>query len=120
MTGQKLKNGQYELKSKLGHGRFGVTYLAEESATRQKCVLKTLNPDLMGSLSDEELSQLQEMFWQEAVKLAKCQHPHIVQVGTPFQEGGLVYVPMEYVDGRSLADRAQKTLTEPVALEYIR
>lgn len=118
--GQQLQSGRYVIQNRLGHGRFGVTYLAEEPGTGQKWVLKTLNLDLMAALSPDELSRLREMFYQEAVKLAKCQHPHIVRVGMPFEEGGQVYVPMEYVDGRSLAERATKTLTEPVALEYIR
>jgi serine/threonine protein kinase len=38
----------------------------------------------------------------------------------PFQEDGMICLPMEYVDGQSLADRSKRQLPESEALEYMR
>jgi eukaryotic-like serine/threonine-protein kinase len=55
------------------------------------------------------------------VKLAKCSGtPHIVKMATPFKEGTVACLPMEYVDGNSLRDRSEPILSEPTALKYIR
>jgi eukaryotic-like serine/threonine-protein kinase len=118
--GQVLQNGKYTIERELGRGRFGITHLAKQ-ADGKRWVIKILNPDVLTTLSPDERSRLETMFWQEAVKLAKCNGtPHIVQTEMPFKEGDIVYLPMEYMDGNSLADRAQPQLLETNGLEYIR
>ncbi|MBE9033050.1 serine/threonine protein kinase [filamentous cyanobacterium LEGE 11480] len=118
--GQVLKNGEYTVERELGRGRFGITYLAKR-ADGERWVIKILNPSVLSALADDERDRLETMFWQEAVKLAKCSGtPHIVQSEMPFKEGKVVCLPMEYMDGNSLADRGQQQLTEATALEYIK
>jgi eukaryotic-like serine/threonine-protein kinase len=118
--GQTLQNGQYTIERELGRGRFGITYLAKRWDGR-RWVIKILNPDVLAALDANERRRLEKMFWLEAVKLAKCNGtPHIVQTEMPFEEGVVVCLPMEYMDGNSLADRAQSQLLEATALEYIR
>jgi eukaryotic-like serine/threonine-protein kinase len=118
--GQILQNGKYTIERELGRGRFGITYRAKQSDGK-RWVIKVLNPDVLTALSPDERSRLETMFWQEAVKLAKCSGtPHIVQTEMPFKEGEIVCLPMEYMDGNSLADRAQPQLLEATGLEYIR
>lgn len=119
-AGQSLRNGRYTIDRELGRGRFGITYLATR-ADGERWVIKILNPQVLASLNDVERERLETMFWQEAVKLAKCSGtPHIVQVEMPFKEGAVVCLPMEYVDGNSLGDRGQSQLKEETALEYMR
>ncbi len=118
--GQKLKNGKYVIDRELGRGRFGITYLAKD-ADGAFWVIKILNPAVLACLNEEECDRLEEQFWQEGTKLARCHGtPHIVQAEMPFKEGTIVCLPMEYVDGVSLADRAERILLEETALEYIR
>jgi serine/threonine protein kinase len=117
VAGNQLQGGKYTIERELGRGRFGITYLAKnKNGDRQ--VIKTLNDDLLNSLSLEDRGRLETMFWQEAVKLSRCQHEHIVQVAEPFKEKEHWCLVMEYVDGVSLADRRQPILSEPEALRY--
>jgi len=114
---QKLQEGKYSLESVLGVGGFGITYLARD-AIGKRVVIKTLNDT---ALRDPRVEQFQEDFVNEAVRLAKCTHPHIVQVHRIFQESGLWCMVMEYIAGEDLSSRVKKhgILSEAEALQYI-
>ncbi|MBD0302968.1 MAG: serine/threonine protein kinase [Tolypothrix sp. T3-bin4] len=118
VTGDRLQGGKYTIERELGRGRFGITYLVR-NRNSDRLVVKTLNDDLLRSLTQQERERLETMFWQEAVKLTRCKHKHIVQVAEPFKEKEHWCLVMEYVDGVSLADRRQQILSEPEALRYI-
>lgn len=113
--GKQLQRGRYRIETVLGQGRFGITYLAWDAA-QVLVVIKTPNKD---ALSSEDFERLQEDFVQEAYKLARCRHPHIVEAGEPFKEEGLWCIPMAYIDGVTLDRRAQRQLPESEALGYI-
>lgn len=118
-AGKSLKNGHYKIDRELGRGRFAITYLAKHP-NGERWVIKILNPDVLQTLNDEDRQRLETLFWQEAVKLAKCSGtPHIVKMATPFEEGMVACLPMEYIDGNSLRDRSESILSEAIALEYI-
>lgn len=118
VKGDRLQGGKYIIERELGRGRFGITYLVKNKKGDRQ-VIKTLNDDLLISLSQEDRGRLETMFWQEALKLSQCKHEHIVQVAEPFKEKEHWCLVMEYVDGVSLADRRQQILSEPEALGYI-
>jgi eukaryotic-like serine/threonine-protein kinase len=121
--GDKLLKGKYTIERRLGRGRFAITYLASKSDGERR-VIKILDPQVLGplgSLVPPEADRLRGQFWKEAVNLARCNgSPHIVQVDTPFEENGVYYLPMEYIDGNSLADRNPRVMSEELALRYIR
>ncbi len=118
--GQALQNGQYTVERELGRGRFGITYLTTR-ADGDRWVIKVLNPQVLDGLPMAERDRYETLLWQEAVKLAKCSGTaHIVRVETPFKQGSVICLPMEYIDAISLADRSQRILVESAALEYIR
>lgn len=116
-TEQKLKGGKYTIKSELGRGRFGITYLARDRNGNGH-VIKTLNDQVLNN--PLEFERWQRNFAQEAFKLLKCKHRHIVEVEEPFQEAGLWCIAMEYIEGTNLAHRAQGKLPEAEALPYIK
>ncbi|AFZ03216.1 serine/threonine protein kinase [Calothrix sp. PCC 6303] len=118
VAGDQLQGGKYTIEKELGRGRFGITYLVK-NRNGDRVVVKILNYDLLRSLTQQERERLETMFWQEAVKLTRCKHKHIVQVAEPFKEGEHWCLIMEYVDGVSLADRRQQILSESEALRYI-
>ncbi|QSJ14662.1 serine/threonine protein kinase [Nostoc sp. UHCC 0702] len=118
VAGDPLQGGKYIIERELGRGRFGITYLVRNKNS-DRLVVKTLNDDLLNSLTQPERGRLETMFWQEAIKLTRCKHKHIVQVAEPFKEGEHWCLVMEYVDGVSLADRRQPILSETEALQYI-
>ncbi|HAG85688.1 MAG TPA: serine/threonine protein kinase [Cyanobacteria bacterium UBA12227] len=118
LAGQKLQGNKYTLERELKRGHFGITYLASDRQ-KKRLVIKTLSDELLNQLSPTEIDKLQEKFLQEAVQLAKCRHPHIVQIKEPFMQGQQVCIAMDYVDGVDLANPAQKPLPEAEALRYI-
>ena len=83
--GQILKSGKYTIEKKLGEGGFGITYLAR-SRNGRYVVIKTLNDDMQLRL---DFHELQQDFMNEAIRLAKCSHSHIVQIHEVLQEGML-------------------------------
>ncbi|MCL1463019.1 serine/threonine-protein kinase, partial [Argonema galeatum] len=117
VNGHKLQNGKYTIEKKLGDGGFGITYLAR-NANGQRVVIKTLNDTVQ---SRPDFDELQQDFLNEALRLAKCTHPHIVKIHEVVQEGRLWCMVMEYIDGEDLADRVikQGVLPEAEALRYI-
>jgi len=114
-TGQLLNKGQYQIIETLGHGGFGITYLAEDtkSNSRKKVCIKTIN--VMGleqryrlkygntSGFDQYLKNEQEKFASEAMVLASFDHPHIVKVQPKlFQENDIWCMVMAYIKGKNL------------------
>jgi eukaryotic-like serine/threonine-protein kinase len=81
--GQSLKGGEYIIEKDLGKGGFGITYLARQNNS-QLVVIKTLNDDVQRR---PDFTKFQQDFLNEALRLAKCSHPHIVQIHEVFQEG---------------------------------
>ncbi|QDL12166.1 serine/threonine protein kinase [Brasilonema octagenarum UFV-E1] len=119
VAGDRLQGGKYTIERELGRGRFGITYLVKNSKS-DRLVIKTLNDELLRSFTQQERERLETMFGQEALKLQKCKHKHIVQVVEVFKEGEHWCLVMEYVDGVSLADLRPPILSEQEALGYIK
>ncbi|MEO8892111.1 MAG: serine/threonine-protein kinase [Coleofasciculaceae cyanobacterium] len=116
-SGQKLQRGKYTIEKELGQGGFGITYLIKDKQGHQ-LVVKTLNEWLQRQYDFENF---QQDFLNEALRLAKFRHPHIVRVDEVIQEGELWGMIMEYIDGEDLAHRVcqQGALPESEALRYI-
>ncbi len=116
--GQQLQGGKYAIEAELGRGRFGVTYLSKDPQGNLHAI-KTLNDDFR---NQPNFDRWQESFVQEAMKLLKCCHHHIVNAEELFLENGLRCIVMEYVPGVTL-DRlvtSSSPLSEADALRYIR
>lgn len=113
-----MHGDKYIVERQLGRGRLGITYLVRDKSD-QRLVIKTWDDTLLNSLAPEERNRLETKFSQEAVKLRGCNHPQIVKVKELFKDGERWCIAMEYVDGVSLAERAQKVLLEKDALGYI-
>lgn len=120
--GQLLYGGRYIIEKQLGEGGFGITYLARDKR-RNWVVIKTLKPHLLGNSSINKFHDKNKHdFRDEALRLALCRHPHIVQIENAFYEGNLPCIAMEYVGGEDLWQRVagRGILSEAEALVYIR
>lgn len=115
--GQKLQRGKYTIEKILGQGGFGITYLVKDKQGNHS-VIKTLNDYLQ---SQYNFAKYQQDFMNEALRLAKFRHPHIVRVDEVIQEGEEWCMVMEYIDGENLANRVwhQGVLPELEGLRYI-
>ena len=117
LSGQQLQNGKYTIEKELGEGGFGITYRARDNHGNF-VVIKTLN-DAIQKRAD--FAKFQQDFLNEAIKLAKCSHPHIVQIYEVIHENDLWCMVMEYIDGEDLGSfvENQGVLSETEALRYI-
>ncbi|WP_138499488.1 serine/threonine-protein kinase [Nostoc sp. PA-18-2419] len=120
--GKSLFGGRYIIESQLGEGGIGITYLARNQRNQLR-VVKTLKEEILNHPAwILHRNKLRQDFRDEAVRLAVCHHPHIVQVENVFDEGNLPCMVMEYIQGEDLGQRLKRTglLSETEALLYIR
>ena len=121
---------EYVIESVLGHGGFGITYLARDTKLSSRVAVKEYFPQafayrdrqstIVPTTDGGENYQwgLQE-FLKEARALAKFKHNHIVRVLRFVETNGTAYMVMEYEEGESLAEYLRKTgghLNEPTLL----
>ena len=85
----------YEVKNKLGSGKFGLVKLGIEKKTGQKVAIKIMKKSSMDS-SDLELVRTEI----EILKI--CQHPNIIRLYNVFENADYMYIIMEYCSGGDL------------------
>ncbi|NER32868.1 MAG: SUMF1/EgtB/PvdO family nonheme iron enzyme [Oscillatoria sp. SIO1A7] len=99
---QLLADGRYIITGILGDGGFGSTYKATDKKTGKTVAVKTLNWRQQGYKTVAEFNELQIDFVNEALRLARCNHPHIVPVYEIVEHLGLMGMVMEYIEGDDL------------------
>ncbi|MDZ8029829.1 serine/threonine-protein kinase, partial [Nostoc sp. DedSLP04] len=120
--GQELFGSRYIIERKLGEGGVGITYLAKNRRGELR-VIKTLREQILNHPDwIPHQDKLRHDFRDEALRLALCRHPHIVQVENVFNEGNFPCMAMEYIEGEDLGKRITNkgALPEGEALQYIR
>lgn len=111
---------EYRIQSILGHGGFGITYLAWDTHLEKEVAIKeylpvefavrqgeaTVTPRSTGD--EEDYYWGLERFLKEAQTLAMFRHPSIVPIFRFFEANGTAYIVMEYVQGDSLSAVVKK------------
>jgi serine/threonine-protein kinase len=105
--------GRYQIVSQLGRGAMGTVYRALDPAIERTVAIKTLNPEL----PDENLAEVKERFLREAKSAGKLNHPNVVTVYDVGEAGGIAYIAMEFLEGRSL--RQVLDSGEPMPLDFV-
>ncbi|MBI4618376.1 MAG: serine/threonine protein kinase [Planctomycetes bacterium] len=108
-----LEERGYEIERVLGQGGMGVVYAARQASVGRTVAIKTMtNP---GEVARERMRR-------EARIAGSLGHPGIVQVYDLFEDGDRIYIVMQYVEGRSLAQRIDEKgpVPEPSALAIVR
>ncbi|MET8424029.1 serine/threonine-protein kinase [Nocardia sp. NPDC004860] len=88
----------YRILRRLGAGGMGTVYLAEHPNLPRLVALKVLNR----ALTDDE--DVRARFLREADTAARLDHRNIVTVYDRGNEGGQLWIAMQYVDGSDVAE----------------
>jgi|GEM_PF-2813427 len=132
--------GEYCIRSLLGRGGFGATYLAEDALLGTEVAIKEFLPyglaRRIGSqvvpvvasdpAENERTAQIfvwgRQRFLDEARTLAMFRNPNIVRVSRLFEANDTAYLVMDFERGRSLSqhlDQIGRTLSERELLNII-
>src|SRR5205807_4019085 len=108
--------GEYEVEHELARGGMAVVFKANEVGLRRVVALKVLPPEL--GLT----ARAAERFKREARMVAEIDHPNIIPVYRVGQIGGILFIVMKFVEGKSLDAilQEQGALSVPVTLHVLR
>lgn len=117
--------GEFEVRSLLGIGGFGIVYLAFDHALEREVAIKEYMPAMLAgrtetmhvslrSLSDAETFELGlRSFVNEAKLLARFDHPSLVKVYRFWEAHDTAYMAMPVYRGRTLKDTRQAMAGSP-------
>lgn len=106
--------GKYEILRMLGEGAMGKVYLGRDPSLGREVAIKTIRPD---STMGEDARQ---RFDREARAAGALNHPNLVTIHEFGEDGGTLYIAMEYLPGEDLqALLRQNRLSPPEILEVI-
>jgi len=93
-----LVGERYQVERRLGEGGMGEVYLARHVLMGRPCALKVMSPTL--SRDPDAVTR----FNREATSASRISHPNVCAVyDFGLTAEGLVYLAMEYVEGRTLS-----------------
>ncbi len=92
--------GRYEIISELGRGAMGIVYKAHDPRIGRDVAIKTIR--LADQGTPDETQALRDRLFREAQSAGRLSHPGIVTIYDIDEEGGLAYISMEFVEGRTL------------------
>jgi serine/threonine-protein kinase len=98
MTTDVLHHDRYRVEQTLGTGAMGTVVLAHDIVLDRRVAVKVLADNLAAH------DDFRQRFLREARLAARLCHPNIVQVFDA-GENGRPFLVMEYVDGKTVADR---------------
>jgi tetratricopeptide (TPR) repeat protein len=96
MTGQRV--GRYQIKQLIGHGGFGVVFLAHDERLNLDVALKVPRPEMLVSMG------MRQRFMREAQATAVLDHPGVVPIYETGEIGPICYIASRYVAGPTLAE----------------
>ncbi len=97
--------GEYRLLRELGQGGMGTVYLPQDESLNRAVAVKVLR----GDENERGAAGRAKRFMREAQAAAgRLNHPNVVTIYTVGKQGVRPYIVMEYVEGRSLADRLRQ------------
>ena len=108
--------GKYRILQEVGAGSMGTVYRAEHTALRRQVAIKVLHRELQ--VDDEALRRFQ----REGIAAGHLQHPNAIQMFDFDRDDGLLFLAMEFVDGKSLRERIreQGTLSWALVQDLVR
>jgi serine/threonine-protein kinase len=96
--------GRYTIERELGRGGMGAVYLARDSKLNERVALKTISAFLAG-----DPDELKDRLRMEVQAARKVTHPNVIRIHDLGEDGALMFLSMEYVDGETLFARVKRT-----------
>jgi eukaryotic-like serine/threonine-protein kinase len=93
-----MKYGRYEIVREVGRGAMGVVYQAHDPHIDRLIALKVLRSDRVA------IEASVQRFLKEAKAVGRLSHPNIVTVYDVGQDQGVIYIAMEFLEGRPLSE----------------
>ncbi len=110
-----ILQGRYKMNELAHAGGMGYVYFGNDTKLRDRqCVVKQVKEPVK---SESELRKLEE----EAVEMAKLNHPNVAMIFDHFVEGPFYFLIVEYIDGKTLSqifNERQGQLTEEEVLRW--
>jgi eukaryotic-like serine/threonine-protein kinase len=97
-----VRGDRYLLLDQIGEGGMGVVWAAYDRVLDRKVALKLLNDAYLGAANQARLAR-------EAKVMARLSHPNVVPVYDVGEREGRMFLTMELVTGRSLAEWLKET-----------
>jgi formylglycine-generating enzyme required for sulfatase activity len=92
--------GRYQIIGEIGRGGMGAVYRGVDPAIGRTVAIKTIL--FTGSGSKQEIEELRGRLLREAQAAGTLMHPNIVTVFDMGEDGGVAYIVMEFIQGRTL------------------
>jgi serine/threonine protein kinase len=106
-----VKFGRFQLVARLGKGGMGDVFLAVApgvEGANKLLVVKRLHEGLV------EDGNMRTLFLAEGRLAARLNHPNVVQTYEVGEEGGILYLSMEYLEGQPLSQLNKKLGETPI------
>ncbi|MGO9956057.1 MAG: serine/threonine-protein kinase [Solirubrobacteraceae bacterium] len=101
--GERQVLGDYEILSVAGTGGMGVVYRARQLSLGRIVALKVIREDIART------PEYRERFLREARLAASVDHPNVVSVYDIGDEGGQLFLAMQWIDGEDLKRIIQRS-----------
>ncbi len=103
----------YELRERIGAGRFGVVYRAYQPSVGREVAIKAIRGDFANH------PEYVRRFESEARLVARLEHPHIVSLHDFWRDAEGAYFVMPHMAGGSLADATDREMTVERAMTLL-
>jgi serine/threonine protein kinase len=117
---------EFEIKSILGSGGFGITYLAQDVDLKREVVVKenlpfqcavrdstrSVRPRTSATDDHNQFDWALKSFMREAETLSQFDHPNIVRILRRFEANNTAYFVMPYLPGKSLKQVIDEQVTK--------
>lgn len=92
--------GRFVYEKEIGQGSVGIVYQFRDPLIGRKVAIKILNPQLPAN----QRQLFEKHFIQEARAAGRLNHPNIVTVYDADKTGDLLFIVMEYLEGKELRE----------------
>ena len=100
---------RYTIVRELGRGGMGAVYLADDAKLNERVALKTISAGMCG-----DYDYLADRFRREVQAARRVTHENVIRIHDLGEDGHLLFLSMEYVEGETLWMRLRRVGGLPI------